>query len=83
MHELKNRLTRINSMLSENGFIDIDEPEDGVIEKTKGEKEIKIYLNNDGTIDFIIYFSYSGYMKSNNFTNINWLSEMIKKSIFE
>lgn len=81
MCELKDTLIRINSILSENGFIDIDTPEDGVIEKTKGEKEVKIYLNHDGTIDFIIYFSYSGYMKSNNFTNINWLFEVIKKSI--
>lgn len=81
MDELKDTLIRINSILSENGFIDIDTPEDGVIEKTKGEKEVKIYLNPDSTIDFIIYFSYSGYMKSNNFTNINWLAEVIKKSI--
>lgn len=81
MYELKNTLIQINSMLSENGFIDIDEPEDGIIEKSKGEKEVKIYLNYDGTIDFIIYFSHSGYMKSTNFTNINWLFEVIKKSI--
>ena len=36
MHELKNNiLIQINSMLSENGFIDIDDPEDWLFEIIK------------------------------------------------
>ena len=80
---LKDKLIRINTILSENGFVNLDETntDDTIIEKTKGEKEIKIYLNKDNSISFIIYFSCSTYMRSNNLTNINWLLNMIKKSL--
>lgn len=79
---LKDKLIRINSLLSEKGYINLDETDDEtIIEKEKGEKQVKIYLNEDNSISFIIYFSYSSYMRSNNLTNINWLLNMIKKSL--